>query len=165
MTVEALMVDHYSQLRCSRLTILKTWVLKLMKVYHHALPFPNFMYLVQLEALVLGFGGFWTLLGINLSPRENPTHPCSHPCMSYLHLCSIMPFPHSHKDSLPFGMIRSLIDPPKGVWGSNLELTLVCIHMASKASWFFHIVLYTCSIHTYMLESHNNICYWLHVCM
>ena len=44
-------------------------------------------------------------------------------------------------------------------------MTLVCFHMASKASQFLPIVLYISSIHSYMLYIVNNIHDWLHVCM
>ena len=100
-----------------------------------------------------------------LPHRAIPTHPCAHPCLSCLHLWPNMPHSYSHCHLWLFGMIRKLIGPPRGVWGLNHELTLVCIQMASKTSWFFHIVLYTWSKHIYMLEIHNNIYYWLHLCI
>ena len=84
MIVEVLLVDHSAQWRFSRLIILTTQAPTLMTINQHALPLPNFKYLVQLEALVLGFSGFWIVLGIYCSPRATPTHPCAHPHLSYI---------------------------------------------------------------------------------
>ena len=108
---------------------------------------------------------FLAFLEHALPPWDTTTHPCAHPNLSYLHTCSNMPQPRSHKDSWLFGMIWRLIGPPRGVLGSNIRLALVCIHMESKASQCFPIILYINSRHSYIMYSHNNICYWLHVCM
>ena len=134
-----------------------------MTIYLGVLPHPH----IQEFCLTWGASAclwwFFAFLGNLLPPWATPTHPCAHPCL--IHLCSNMPNPCSHMYSWPFGMVRKLISPPRGVWGSNHELTLVFIQMASKPSNIFSIVIYIWSIHSYMLENHNNICYWPHVCM
>ena len=87
------------------------------------------------------------------------------------HIPTISPYMFRHSSPIfthafwLFGMIRRLIGPPRGVWGSNFELTHVCMQMASKASQFFTIVINIWSIHIWMFENHNNICYWPHACM
>ena len=158
-----LLVDYSAQLMHSRLIIIKPNCPNWLYSTRNVLPFPNFMDLVQLEVLMLGLGGFWTVLGIYFSPRATPTHPCAHTCLPHLHICSNMPHPCSHMHSWPFWMIRRLISPPRGAWGSNLMMTLVWFHIPSKASQIFPIVLYISSKNIYMLDSLNNIHYWLHV--